>query len=244
MIHIGIIGLGAIGQRLIKQFANHPEVKIVAVCDRLESLAIETADTLGEIRVYTDYQQLIADEHTDLIYVAVPPKFHHQIVMDVLKAKKHVLCEKPAALTVIEAKEMIEVCRKNSVMFMEGFMYQFHPQHKRVKEIIASGEIGEVKMMRASLSFFLEDQIGNIRMNQKLGGGSIYDVGCYCIHSIRNILDTEPKRVFASAQNDISNEVDICCIPISFPSNNSIIVTLVSSERTRKASCTDKLVNF
>lgn len=77
-------------------------------------------------------------------------------------------------------------------------MYQFHPQHQRVKEILISGEIGEVNIMKVSLSFYLENQNENIRMRPELGGGSLYDIGCYCIHSIRNILNTEPNRIFAS----------------------------------------------
>jgi predicted dehydrogenase len=87
--------------------------------------------------------------------------------------------------------------------------------------------------MRASLSFFLEDQIGNIRMNQKLGGGSIYDVGCYCIHSIRNMLNTEPIRVFASTQNDISNQVDISVTGIIEFENGIIAEFDAAMDRTR-----------
>lgn len=80
------------------------------------------------------------------------------------------MCEKPAALNAREAEEMIETCKKNNVMFMEGFMYQFHPQHQRVKEILTSGEIGKVKIMKVSLSFYLENHAENIRMRPDLGG--------------------------------------------------------------------------
>ena len=153
MIHIGIIGLGAIGQRLIKQFANHPEVKIVAVCDRLESLARETADTLGEIRVYTDYQQLIADEHTDLIYVAVPPKFHHQIVMDVLKAKKHVLCEKPLANSLEEAKEMADAATEAGVIHAMNFPLNYDKAATKLAELLHQNYIGKLRRLQLTMHF-------------------------------------------------------------------------------------------
>ncbi|RPK14704.1 hypothetical protein FH5_00139 [Priestia endophytica] len=122
------------------------------------------------------------------------------------------MCEKPAALNAREAKEVIETCKKNNAMFMEAFMYQFHPQHQRVKEILISGEVGEVKIMKVSLSFYLENLNENIRMRPELGGGSLYDVGCYCIHSIRNILNTEPNRIFASQQKDVEGQVDMSVV--------------------------------
>jgi D-xylose 1-dehydrogenase (NADP+, D-xylono-1,5-lactone-forming) len=105
---------------------------------------------------------------------------------------------------------MISVYREKKVFFMEGFMYQFHPQHNRLKEIVASGEIGEVKSVRVSLSFFLENQTENIRMNSSLGGGSLYDVGCYCIHAIRHLNGSEPVRVIASNRIHPVYQVDTC----------------------------------
>jgi xylose dehydrogenase (NAD/NADP) len=115
---------------------------------------------------------------------------------------------KAGALNVTELKEMLEACRSNQVTFMEAFMYQFHPQHKKVKELIGAGKIGDVSSMRASFSYFLGDPMINIRMNQELGGGSLYDVGCYALHSIRNILDSEPIKVFASAKTDSEYGID------------------------------------
>ncbi len=118
------------------------------------------------------------------------------------------LCEKPASLNAEETKEMVEFCREKNVKFMEAFMYQFHPQHERVREIIKSGEIGEVKFMRASFSFLLAQLEGNIKMDQNKGGGSIYDVGCYGIHAIRNILGAEPIEVQVQANIHSDYQVD------------------------------------
>ncbi|HLR68323.1 MAG TPA: hypothetical protein VK105_14535 [Virgibacillus sp.] len=91
---------------------------------------------------------------------------------------------------------MQEVCKEHNVIFMEAFMYRFHPQHERVKQIIDVGEIGEVKYMRAEFSFNLGDKDNNIRMSDQKGGGSIYDIGCYAIHSIRNVLRLELEYMY------------------------------------------------
>src|SRR5699024_11387287 len=85
---------------------------------------------------------------------------------------------------------------------MEALMYQFHPQHQRVKDIIASGEIGEMKLIRANFSFLLEQLEGNIRMDRSLGGGSLYDIGCYCIHIIRYITNSEPIKCYSISKID------------------------------------------
>ncbi|MFB9758717.1 Gfo/Idh/MocA family protein [Ectobacillus funiculus] len=229
----GILSTAHVAQdELLPAFTDASNTEVVAIASS-NNKVYEIASKFKIPKIYGTYEELLDDSDIDAVYIPLPNALHSTWVKKAAEKGKHVLCEKPAALTVIEAKEMIEVCKKNSVMFMEGYMYQFHPQHKRVKEIIASGEIGEVKIMRASLSFFLEDQIGNIRMNQKLGGGSIYDVGCYCIHSIRNILNTEPKRVFASAQNDISNQVDISVTGIIELENGIIAEFDAAMDRTR-----------
>src|SRR5699024_3364798 len=103
---------------------------------------------------------------------------------------------------------MQEVCKEHNVIFMEAFMYHFHPQHERVKQIIDAGEIGEVKYMRAGFSFNLSDKDNNIRMSDKKGGGSIYDIGCYAIHSIRNVLRLEPESVHVHAVKEHEYNVD------------------------------------
>ncbi|MEW4263258.1 Gfo/Idh/MocA family oxidoreductase [Priestia megaterium] len=160
-------------------------------------------------KMYDSYDKLLEDPDIDAVYIPLPNALHSHWVKKAAKKGKHVLCEKPAALTFKEAEEMIKICKENDVMFMEAFMYQFHPQHQRVREIIDSGEIGELKTMKASLSSYLENQDGNIRMNGELGGGSLYDMGCYCIHAIQTLLRSKPKKVFASMGKDHDGQVDI-----------------------------------
>ncbi|ADE72580.1 MULTISPECIES: Gfo/Idh/MocA family protein [Priestia] len=184
-------------------------------------------------KIYESYDKLLEDPDIDAVYIPLPNALHSHWVKKAAKKGKHVLCEKPAALTFKETKEMIETCRENGVMFMEGFMYHFHLQHQRVKEIIASGEIGNVKTMKATLSSYLKNQNGNIRMNGELGGGSLYDMGCYCIHAIRNILNSEPKRVFTSMQKDHDRQVDISVTGLLELNNGMTAIFDAAMDRTR-----------
>lgn len=144
---------------------------------------------------YQSYEELLLDPHVDAVYIPLPNSMHAQWTIKAAKAKKHVLCEKPAALEPEQAEEMIRVCQENDVLFMEAFMYRFHPQHQKVKELIHSGAIGDVKMMRSFFSFFMEERTNNIRLNAQLGGGALYDIGCYCMDSLRYILEEEPVHM-------------------------------------------------
>ena len=187
MIHIGIIGLGAIGQRLIKQFTEHSKVEIVAVCDRLESLARETADALGGVQVYTDYKNLIADKQVDLVYVAVPPKFHHHIVMDVLKAKKHVLCEKPLANSLEEAKEMADAAKEAEVIHAMNFPLNYEKAAIKFAEMIGQNYLGKLRRLQLTMHFPEWPRLWqkNDWVGGREQGGFVLEVG---VHFIQQTL--------------------------------------------------------
>ncbi|WP_158734582.1 Gfo/Idh/MocA family protein [Alteribacillus sp. YIM 98480] len=170
--------------------------------------ADEFAASFNIPKAYNSYEELLQDPDINVVYIPLPNSLHAKWVREAAKHGKHVLCEKPAALTAEETKEMIEVCSHHNVLFMEAYMYQFHPQHKRVKDIIASGEVGDVKLMHTRLSFMLHQLEGNIRMSRQLGGGSLFDLGGYCIHAIRNTLQQEPKSVFALEERYQDYDVD------------------------------------
>ncbi|MFC5601732.1 Gfo/Idh/MocA family protein [Sporosarcina koreensis] len=153
MIHIGIIGLGAIGQRLIRQFKEHDEVTITAVCDRNESLAKETASHLGNVQAYTDYKQLLADTQVNLVYVAVPPKFHHAIVMDAIRAKKNILCEKPLANSLDEAREMVNAAKEAGIVHAMNFPLNYGQAASKFAELIDDNYIGKLRRLQLSMHF-------------------------------------------------------------------------------------------
>ncbi|MGI2329226.1 Gfo/Idh/MocA family protein [Planococcus sp. YIM B11945] len=167
------------------------------------------AERFGIPKAYESYDALLNDPDIDAVYIPLPNHLHKQWVFEAAKHGKHVLCEKPAALTAEEAEEMVEMCQMQNLKFMEAFMYQLHPQHARVKEIITSGEIGEVKLIKSSHSFLLANRESDIRMDLAMGGGSLYDVGCYSIHIARYLTEAEPVRVQAIGQLDPKTGVDM-----------------------------------
>lgn len=209
VIRWGILSTAKIGrEQIIPAIHRSSNAEVFAIASQSEELA-NIAKSLDIPKTYSNYEEILQDPTIDAVYIPLPNHLHKHWVIKAAKQGKHILCEKPAALTSKETMEMIAVCKENNVKFMEAFMYQFHPMHDRVREIIASGEIGEVKLMRSSFSFYLDDRDSNIRMKKEMGGGALYDVGCYCIHSIRNILGSEPVEINVHSKIDPSTGVDI-----------------------------------
>lgn len=208
MIRWGILGNANIARKaLIPAIHDAKNAELTAIASG-SGRAEEAARQFQIAKAYDSYESLLDDPEIDVVYIPLPNALHAEWVMKAAKAGKHVLCEKPAALTAEETSNMIEVCRKHDVLFMEAFMYQFHPQHVKVKELITSGEIGDVKLMRSHFSFQLNDT-KNVRFDNTLGGGCLYDVGCYCIHASRQILGKEPLKAYAQAHRDGQTGVDV-----------------------------------
>ena len=168
---------------------------------------------------YDSYEELLRDSSIDAVYIPLPNNLHCEWTIKAAEAKKHVLCEKPAALNTEQLEEMIAACRQNGVVFMEGFMYRFHPQHKKVKELLAEKAIGDIKMVRSLFSFYMEERENNIRLSLRLGGGALYDVGCYCIHSIHYLLGTEPLRMKITAETNEDGVDTIASAFLVYPEN-------------------------
>ena len=216
----GILSTAKIAQNELipaLQRSANAEVLAIATSSNMKK-AEEIAKKFHIEKTYDSYEKLLHDPNIDAVYIPLPNHLHKKWVIEAARTKKHILCEKPAALNVEEVLEMKKVCEEENVLFMEGFMYYFHPQHEKVKSMIASGEIGDVTFMRAAFSFPLANRENNIKMSKDKGGGSLYDVGCYGIHSIRNVLGMEPESVYVHAIQDKSYEVDTDVVGyLSFP---------------------------
>jgi predicted dehydrogenase len=203
-INWGILSTAGIAQeQLIPAIrrASNAHVSAVATSSNIEK-AQQVADKFSIKKVYGSYDELLDDPEIDAVYIPLPNHLHKKWVIAAAKRGKHILCEKPAAVTAADFEEMRKVCEERDVVFMEAFMYYFHPQHARVREIIESGEIGNVSYMRVAHTFFMEDKNANVRVKYREGGGSLYDVGCYAIHVIRNVLGKEPETVHVDAIKD------------------------------------------
>ena len=205
----GIVSTAAIAKDVMIPAIHRADYAEVVAIASESGRADQVAQELGISKAYDSYEKLLDDRDVDAVYIPLPNSMHAEWTIKAAKRKKHVLCEKLAALCEEDVRHMIEACEQNSVLFMEAFMYQFHPQHERVKQLLAAGEIGEIKYMRAHFSFDLRDRETNIRMNAELGGGSLYDVGCYCVHSIRHVLDAEPVELFVQSRLDPGHSVDL-----------------------------------
>ncbi|RFU61802.1 Gfo/Idh/MocA family protein [Peribacillus glennii] len=189
--------------------------------------AADAAHSLQIPVAYDSYEQLLADPYIDAVYIPLPNNMHYEWTIKAAKANKHVLCEKPAALEVGQLEDMISACKENGVLFMEGFMYRFHPQHQKVKDLLAEKAIGNIKMVRACFSFYMEDREGNIRLNPELGGGALYDIGSYCVNSINNILGTEPLSIEVTAEMNQDGVDTTASAALFYPGN--IHATLMCS---------------
>ncbi|SDN25833.1 Gfo/Idh/MocA family protein [Bacillus sp. OK048] len=204
----GILSTAKIAQKALIPAFGRAQNAVVAGIASSSGKAEEVAAQFNIAKSYTSYEEMLQDPEIDAVYIPLPNHLHKKWTIEAANHGKHILCEKPASLNAEETKEMVEFCKEKNVKFMEAFMYQFHPQHQRVREIIKSGEIGEVKFMRASFSFLLAQREGNIKMDANKGGGSLYDVGCYAIHAIRNIVGAEPVEVQVQANMDSDYQVD------------------------------------
>lgn len=187
MVHIGIIGLGAIGQRLIKQLQEHPKVKIVAICDSNQALVKETASILAEAEGYYDYKHLLADEKVELVYVAVPPKYHCSIVMDALKARKHILCEKPLANSLEEAEEMFQAAKDSGVVHAMNLPLNYGQAAVKFAEMIRGNFVGELRRIQLTMHFpqWPRSWQQNAWVGGREQGGFVLEVG---VHFIQQIL--------------------------------------------------------
>ncbi|OWA37835.1 oxidoreductase [Saccharibacillus sp. O16] len=203
----GIMGTAAIAESaFIPAVQESERGQVLAVASRNVEKSRKMADRTGVPRSYGSYEELLADPEIDAVYIPLPNHLHKEWTIRAAQAGKHVLCEKPAALNAEETAEMLRVCEEQGVLFAEAFMYRYGSKHQRVRQIMESGEIGEIRALHGVFNYCTPDDKGNVRFNQAMGGGSIYDVGVYPISAARMILGTEP--IWASAHAFFSPEHD------------------------------------
>jgi predicted dehydrogenase len=175
--------------------------KIVAIASRDLNRARRAADDLKIDKAYGSYEELLADPEIDAIYNPLPNHLHVPWSIKAAKAAKHVLCEKPVALTAEEARELIAVRDSTGVKIGEAFMVRTHPQWLRAREIVRSGDLGELRAIMSAFSYFNADP-KNIRNVPEYGGGGIMDIGCYPITMSRFLFEREPVRVAGLIERD------------------------------------------
>jgi len=194
--------------RVHTYLARSPLVQLRGIASRDRKRAEQAARELGMPKAYGSYEELLADKEIEAVYLPLPNHLHAEWVKKAADAGKHVLCEKPFALNAAEAEQAIRYARSKGVLVMEAFMYRFHPQWKRAREIVRAGEIGTPHVVSTLFSYMLKDP-SNIRNVLSAGGGGIPDIGCYAVSTARFLLGREPSRVVSLVHRDPQMGTDI-----------------------------------
>jgi xylose dehydrogenase (NAD/NADP) len=207
-VNWGILSTAKIGiKRVIPAIGESPNGRVVAIASRNPSKAREVAANLGIPQSYGSYPEMLDSQEVDAVYIPLPNSMHYEFTVLAAEKGKHVLCEKPLALDSHECQEMISACERNHVLLMEAFMYRFHPQIANLKEIVDTGKIGTLSTIRAAFRIAMSD-LDDIRYRKGLGGGALYDVGCYCVNIIRFLVGEEPIHVQGIARFNDQKGVD------------------------------------
>jgi predicted dehydrogenase len=205
----GLLGTARIARVIVARLKDLPRHEVVAVASRSAARAASYASEWGVPRALGSYQALLDRDDIDVVYVALPNARHAEWTLRAVRAGKHVLCEKPLALTVADVDEIAEAAARADVRVAEAFAYRHHPQTARVLEIMARGDVGPPRLVRGAFSFDL-DRPGDIRWQPALGGGVLWDIGCYLVSYARLVFGTEPLQAFAVAGRHASG-VDANC---------------------------------
>jgi predicted dehydrogenase len=182
--------------------------EVVAIGSRDGGAARRVAQELAIPRAHESYEALLADPDVDAVYIPLPNHMHLEWTLAAARAGKHVLCEKPLALTAADAERMVAACDEAGVVLMEAFMYRLHPSWVAVRDIVASGRIGRLQTIQSWFSYYNDDAT-NIRNIRAAGGGALYDIGCYSINLSRMLFGAEPARVDAEVVRDPATGVDL-----------------------------------
>jgi predicted dehydrogenase len=195
ILNWGFLSTARINRALIPPLQFSKRNELIAVASRSQDTADAYAKEQRIPRAYGSYESMLADPDVDVIYNSLPNHLHAEWTIKAVEAGKHVLCEKPLALSVDEVDAIRDAARRHGRVVTEAFMYRHHPQTLRVVEIVKSGSLGILRLIRGSFSFLLTRE-GDVRLNPDWGGGSIWDVGCYPISYSRMVLGGEPLEVF------------------------------------------------
>jgi predicted dehydrogenase len=196
----GVISTAKIGlKKVLPGMQRSERLEIRAIASRSAKAAREAAETLGIPMAYGSYEELLGDAQIEAVYNPLPNHLHVPLTLRAAEAGKHVLCEKPIALTAPEAERLRAAAGK--VLIMEAFMVRFHPQWLRVRDLVRQGQVGTLRAVQMFFSYFNDDAM-NIRNIAAIGGGALYDIGCYAIVAGRFFFEAEPHRAIALVDRD------------------------------------------
>ena len=197
----GVLSTASIGNNLlIPGLLAADGSQLVGIASRSRERA-ETAAARWGCRAYLGYEALLDDPNIEAVYIPLPNHLHAEWTVRALEAGKHVLCEKPLALSVAEVETIAAASQRSGRLVLEAFMYRHAPRWRRAVELVASGAIGEPRIVRIGFAFWVPSDLSNIRFILETGGGIVWDMGCYAANMARGMLGREPVEVFGFAES-------------------------------------------
>jgi D-xylose 1-dehydrogenase (NADP+, D-xylono-1,5-lactone-forming) len=212
----GVLSTARINRALIPPLQASKRNKLVAVASRSQARAEEYARQWNIPGAYGSYEEMLADPDIDVIYNPLPNSLHAEWTIRAVEAGKHVLCEKPLAISTAEVDAVITAAKAHRQIVAEAFMYRHHPQTMKVKEMVEGGAIGELRLVRGAFTFNI-NRPGDVRLDPQLGGGSIWDVGCYPLSYTRCVIGREPQEVFGWQVTGNSGVDEVFTAQMRFP---------------------------
>src|SRR4051794_14709980 len=204
----GILGAAKIARtKVIPAMQKSDRCEILGLASRDSATAKASAEALGISKAYGSYEEMLADPQIEAIYNPLPNHLHVPWSIRAARAGKHVLCEKPIGLSAAEGRALIAARDETGVKIGEAFMVRTHPQWIRVRELVRSGELGELRSVVCAFSYFKWD-LNDIRAKAEWGGGGLLDIGCYPIQLSRFVFEQEPVRVAGIVNLDPDMGVD------------------------------------
>ncbi|MHB8060011.1 MAG: Gfo/Idh/MocA family protein [Gaiellaceae bacterium] len=194
-VTLGIVSTAGINRHLIPPAQASPLINLAAVASRDAARAADYAREWGIERSFGSYQELLADSEIEAVYISLPNHEHVPWTLRALEAGKHVLCEKPLTRHPLEVETVWDLAESRGLQVAEAFMWRHLPQTRRFAELVAAGAIGELQFVRSLFSYAMNDPATDVRMKPELAGGSLMDVGTYCVSGIR-LLAGEPSGVY------------------------------------------------
>jgi predicted dehydrogenase len=191
----GVLSTAGITESLVPGLLGARECELAGIASRSPARAREAATRWG-CAPYESYEALLADASIDAVYVPLPNHLHAEWTIKALEAGKHVLCEKPLALSVAEVDAVAEASRRSGRLVLEAFMYRHVPRWRRAVELVRKGAIGDPRLVKVVFAFWVPTSPPNIRFQQGTGGGIIWDMGCYAVNMARGMLGQEPSELF------------------------------------------------
>lgn len=194
----GVLGTARIVRKTVPALQETKNGAVVGIASRSDAKAREYAEKHAIPHAFGLYDALLSSPDIDAVYITLPNALHHEWTLKALRAGKHVLCEKPLAISAAECRDVERVADETGLKVLEGFMYRFHPRFEKLQELLRAEVVGQPTFIRVAHSFAAEDK-SNIRWSSRLGGGALFDVGCYCVNLSRTLAGGEPSEVSAFA---------------------------------------------